>query len=226
MPKNWIYILTLSFIICSCDFTTAEDYYAQAYQLEEQGKYEEAIILLDKAIEKKPNLKPALLNRGADKSALKDYKGAILDYEQILKHDPDNTLALMNIGNNYRRLEQYPKSVDFYSKALETKGAIKSDSVFAKLRLNNDEEQESDYYVQRYEIEYERGISYFALKKFDKAIVDLKEALKYDYEKPYATYWIGKAYYELNDTLNATKHLTEASEYGFTDSKAMLDKLK
>ena len=187
MPKNWIYILILSFIIYSCDFTTAEDYYAQAYQLEEQGKYEEAIIVLDKAIEKKPDLKPALLNRGADKSALKDYKGAILDYEQILKHDPDNTLALMNIGNNYRRLEQYPKSVDFYSKALETKGAIKSDSVFAKLRLNNDEEQQSDYYVHRYEIEYERGISYFALKKFDKAIVDLKEALKYDYEKPYAT---------------------------------------
>ena len=101
MLKNLIYISLISILLSSCDFKTAEDYYDLAYQLEEQGKYQEAIVFLDKAIEKKPDLKPALLNRGADKSILKDYNGAIRDYELILIYDSDNTLALMNIGNNY-----------------------------------------------------------------------------------------------------------------------------
>ncbi|HHH53539.1 MAG TPA: tetratricopeptide repeat protein, partial [Bacteroidetes bacterium] len=121
MPKNLIYILSISILFSSCDFKTAEDYYDLAYELEEQGKYKEAIVFLDKAIEKKPDLKPALLNRGADKSALNDYSGAIKDYELILKYDSDNTLALMNIGNNYKRLKDYKKSVEFYTEALNSK---------------------------------------------------------------------------------------------------------
>jgi tetratricopeptide (TPR) repeat protein len=52
MPKNLIYILSISLLLSSCDFKTAEDYYDLAYELEEQGKYEEAIVFLDKAIEK------------------------------------------------------------------------------------------------------------------------------------------------------------------------------
>ncbi|MFS4469804.1 tetratricopeptide repeat protein [Maribacter sp. 2210JD10-5] len=225
MPKNLIYILSISLLLSSCDFKTAEDYYDLAYELEEKGKYEEAIVFLDKAIEKKPDLKPALLNRGADKSAINDYKGAINDYELILKYDSDNTLALMNIGNNYKRLKNYKKSVEFYTRALNSNGAIKSDSIYLEINLPNEWDKESDYYVRKHEIEFERGISYVYLKEYTNGIKDLEQAIKYNYELPDALSWTGQAYYELNDTLNARKFLSEASKYGMIDAKELLEKI-
>ncbi len=213
-------------MLSSCDLKSAKDYYDLAYELEEQGKYKEAIVYLDKAIEKKPDLKPALLNRGADKSELKDYKGAINDYELILKYDSDNTLALMNIGNNYKRLKDYKKSVEYYTMALKSKGAIKSDSIYLEINFPNEWEKEADYYVREHEIEFERGISYVYLKEYSKGIKDLEQAIKYNYEVPDALSWTGEAYYELNDTLNARKYLTEATKYGMIDAKELLEKIK
>ncbi|MGJ8660296.1 MAG: tetratricopeptide repeat protein [Cellulophaga fucicola] len=226
MPKNLIYISLILILLSSCNLKTAEDYYDLAYELEEQGKYKEAILYLDKAIEKKPDLKPALLNRGADKSELKDYKGAINDYQLILKYDSDNTLALMNIGNNYKRLKDYQKSVEYYTEALKSKGAIKSDSIYLKINLPNEWEKEADYYVREHEIEFERGISYVYLKEYSNGIKDLTQAIKYNYELPDALSWTGQAYYELNDTLNARKFLTKATKYGMIDAKELLEKIK
>ncbi|MBQ4820278.1 tetratricopeptide repeat protein [Aquimarina sp. MMG016] len=225
-PKNLIYIILISIICSSCDLKTTEQYYNLAYELEEKGKYTEAISYLDKAIAKKPDFKPALLNRGADKSVLKNYSGAIEDYKQILKYDSDNTIALMNIGNNYKRLKDYKSSLEFYNKALKTKGAIKSDSIYLVINFPNKKEAESDYYVRKHEIKFERGISYVYLKSYELAIKDLKQAIKYDYELPNALNWIGEAYYHLNDTINARKFLVEASKYGIIEAKELLNKIE
>ncbi|WP_299444361.1 tetratricopeptide repeat protein, partial [uncultured Aquimarina sp.] len=219
MKRNLIQIFAIFLLFCSCDLKTAEQYYDLAFELEEKGKYAEAIPYLDKAIEKKPDFKPALLNRGADKSILKNYDGAIDDYKQILKYDSDNTIALMNIGNNYKRLKDYKKSVEFYNKALKTKGAIKSDSTYLVINFTNYKEKESDYYVRKYEIEYERGISHAYLKNYELAIKDLEQSIKYNYELPDALSWIGEVYYQLNDTINARKFLAMASDYGMLDAK-------
>lgn len=225
MRKDRIYIL-LIFIFCvSCDLKTADDYYNLAFDLEEKGEYGKAIPFLDKAIEKRPKFRPALINRGADKSRIGNYTGAIEDNKLVLSFDPNNTLALMNIGNNYKRLKQYEKSIDFYSKALKTEGAIKSDSAYLSIRLPNEWDIDDDYYVRRYEIEFERGISYVYAKKYNLAITDLEQCIKYNYETPDALSWIGESYYQLNDTLNARKFLTQASKYGMLDAKELLGKM-
>jgi tetratricopeptide (TPR) repeat protein len=226
MPKNLIYIILISIICSSCDLRTAEQYYDLAFELEEKEKYAEAITYLDKAIEKKPRFRPALNNRGADKSAIGDFNGAIEDYEKILAFEPQNTLILMNIGNNYKRLKAYDKSVDDYTKALNTNGAIKSDSIYIDFNLNGDWDRDSDYYVRKYRIEFERGISYVYLKKHSLGIRDLEQAIEYNYEIPDASSWIGQAYYELNDTINARNFLTQASKYGLIDAKELLKKIE
>lgn len=226
MLKNLIYISIVSIFIISCDLKTADDYYNIAFDLEEKGEYEKAIPFLDKAIQKKPNFRPALINRGADKSIIGDYKGAINDYQKIIEFEPENTMVLMNIGNNYKRLKQYEKSVEFYTKALNTKGAIKSDSTYLVINLPNEWDKDSDYYVRKYEIKYERGISYVYLKKYNLAVKDLEEAVKYVEDFPNAMSWIGEAYYHLNDTVNARKYLTQASKYGMLDAKELLEKME
>ena len=170
MQRNLIYILLIFTIFVSCDLKTADDYYSIALDLEEKGEYGKAIPFLDKAIEKKPRFRPALINRGADKAAIGDYNGAIQDYQRIIAFDPENTMVLMNIGNNYKRLERYGKSIEFYTKALNTKGAIKPDSIYLVLNLPNEWDEESDYFVRKYQIEYERGISYSYVEKYDLAV--------------------------------------------------------
>jgi tetratricopeptide (TPR) repeat protein len=226
MRKNQIYILLTFIIFISCDLKTADDYYNIAFDLEQKGKYEKAIPFLDKAIEKNPKFRPALLNRGADKSEIGDYNGAIEDYQKIVAFEPNNTLVLMNIGNNHKRLKQYEKSIDFYTRALNTKGAIKSDSTYLIINLPNEWDKDSDYYVRKYEIQYERGISYVYSKKYNLAITDLTKAMKYVKDLPNALSWTGEAYYHLSDTINARKYLTEASNYGMLDAKELLNKLE
>jgi tetratricopeptide (TPR) repeat protein len=226
MRKNRIYIL-LIFIICSsCDLRTAEQYYDLAYDLEEKGEYKKAIEFLNKAIEKKPKFRAALLNRGADKSTLKDYKGAIKDYERIIAFDSNNTLVLMNIGNNYKRLNQYEKAIEYYTSALNTKGAIKSDSIYLELNIYNEWDKDSDYYMRKYEIQYERGVSYAKNNQHDLAIKDLENVIKYNYEKGSALVWLGESYLTLKDTLNAKRHLTESANIGMIDGKELLEKIK
>ena len=225
MQKNQIYILLILMIFTSCDLKTAEQYYTLAYDFEEQGKYKEAIKMLDKAIEKKPDLKPVLLNRGADKSLLEDYKGAIEDYQKILKYDPDNTIALMNIGNNYKRLDKNRKAIEFYSKALKTKGAIKSDSIYLELNIFNEGEKDSDYYVRKNEIKYERGISFAKNGQYKLAIKDFEQVVKYDYERGSALVWLGESYLNLYDTVKAKKNLVEAAKLEIIDAKELLNKI-
>ncbi|MCG2432131.1 tetratricopeptide repeat protein [Aequorivita xiaoshiensis] len=226
MLKNLIYITIISIYISSCDLKSADDYYNIAFDLEENGDYEKAIPFLDKAIEKRPEFRPALINRGADKSIIGDYNGAIEDYQKIIEFDPKNTMVLMNIGNNYKKLKQYEKSIEFYTKALNTKGAIKSDSTYLMINLPNEWDKDSDYYVRKYDIKYERGISYVYLKKYNLAVKDLEEAVKYVEDFPNAMSWLGEAYYHLNDTVNARKYLTQASKYGMLDAKDLLEKLE
>ena len=47
-------ILSLA-VLTSCDFKSSEDYHKEANKLEQEEKFKEAILLLDKAIEKDPS---------------------------------------------------------------------------------------------------------------------------------------------------------------------------
>src|SRR5688572_26803655 len=111
-------------LLSGCQTKSANDYFAEAEILEGQAKYKEAIALLDKAIGLDQKFLGAYINRGADKSALNDFKGAIEDYQHVVAIDPKNTLAYFNIANNYKRLEEYKVAVDYYNKAYQSKGVV------------------------------------------------------------------------------------------------------
>jgi len=208
MYSNKIIIYFSFLILFSCDMRTAKDYLDIAYDLETQEKYEKAILYLDKAIEKKPNFRPALLNRGADKSMLENYIGAIEDYKLLLRYDPDNTMALMNIGNSYKSLNKNEVAIDYYNKALETSGAISSDSIY--INIYDDWDRDEDYYVRENEIKLERGISYEKLGKCNLAIKDLEESFKYTSQnvqnRVLCADWLSNAYLSCKDTLSFLKY--------------------
>ena len=231
MREKLIYILTFSILFISCDFTTADEYYNRALELEKQGKHNQAIALLDKAIEKKPKFRPALLNRGFYKSELEKFKEGIKDYNKILEFDPDNTFALFNIGNNYSSLNDSKNAISYYSKALKTKGALKSfansDGGAFALNTNFDLKRfdsDRDYSMLDCEIYFERGMEYIETEEFDKAISDLNKSIKADNAKRDCYFLLGKAYVGKNDSINACENFIKSAKLGDKEAREMLKK--
>lgn len=230
MLKKQFYILSF-LILTSCDFTSAESYYNQAIELSQQKKYESAILLFDKAIEKKDNFRPALINRAYCKAEIGDYEEAIKDYETVIQFDPDNTFALCEIGYNWSTLKNHEKAIDFYTKALNTEGALYTslNSERQKIAINTNIEvklfdNNADYNVLDCQIYYNRGIEYFELKKYEKAITDFKKSLEVDNMVSNSHYYIGKSYLELNDTIKSCENFIISARLGDIEAQEMLNK--
>lgn len=213
MENKILFFVFFLLVITSCDLVSHTHYFNQAVKLEKKGDYKQAISLLNKAIEQKPNFRPALINRGVDKSLLEDYKGAIEDYNLILDFDSDNTMALLNIGNNYKRLSSYNKAIKYYSKALKTDGAT-SYKFEVRLRFNNEEDNDTDYYVNESEIYFERGLAYLLNAQYKKAIFDFQKAINSNYEIAKSYYFIGEAYYKNGNFNLAKENYLSSQKFG------------
>ncbi len=215
----------------SCDFTSADEYYSQAFEYEEKGDLKKAIELLDKAIDKREKFRPALLNRGYYKTELGNLNGGIEDYLKLLKFDPDNTSALFNIGNNLSELEEREKAISYYSKALETDGALKSwassDGRALAINVNFDlkrYDSDMDYNVLDCEIYFERGLEYLKAEQFDNAISDIEKSLKADNAKKDCYFLLGKAYVGKKDSINACENFIKSAKLGDKEAREMLQK--
>jgi len=154
--------------VCSCK--SSEDYRKEANALEKEGKYKEAILLLTKAIEKNPKNIKAYLDRGVDKSFIKDNKGCIEDYSKVIEIDPGNTLAYLNRGKAKARLTDDVEAITDFNKAVLTKGSEllyldKVESPFIETGF--------EYDVLMEEIRLERGYAYFRIDSLKKAFDDI-----------------------------------------------------
>lgn len=214
--------IILSFVILTgCDFKSSEDYHKEANKLEQEGKFKEAILLLDKAIEKDPSNIKALLDRAVDKSTIEDLKGAIDDYSKVIELDPDNGLAYFNRGKNKKRLEDYKAAIADFDKAISTKGG---ELIYMDKVENSFVETGFEYDVKMEEIKFERGIAYYRIDSLKKAFNDFNFSIQKSYLLPDSYYWRGLIYLCYNMKDEGCKDLSKAMELGDPDAKDVLDK--
>lgn len=214
----FIFLLAL---FTSCDFKSSEDYRKEANELEKVEEYNEAIILLNKAINKNPNNIKALLDRAVDKSFIEDYNGAIDDYSIVIELDPSNGLAFLNRGKNKNRLKNYNGAISDFDKAISTKGGEfiymdKVESSFIETGFEFDAEME--------EIRYERGIARYNIGSLKHALEDFNFCIQKNYELPTSHYWRGIIYLSFNMKDEACKNLNTSIELGYVDAKDLADK--
>lgn len=165
-----IIIIAIIAIFCSCK--TASDYHNEAANLWKEDKYTESILLLDKAIEKKPNFIKALIDRGLCKIQLRNYKAAIFDFETVLSINPKNTLAIFQIGVCNYELKEYQKAVENFNKALDSKGGqIMTIDLIKDSPISS---PEATYDVSTAKIKFERGASYYYLEDYAKSYADFE----------------------------------------------------
>lgn len=224
MLRNSIAFFWLILLFISCN-TTPEEYYDLAYKKAENGNYKEAIELLDKAIQKHPEFRPGLVQRGFCKMQLNQDLEASKDFNAILKFDADNTLALFNLGTCYYNLLEYSESVKYFSKAIKTKGALSNEPIHAELMVMGDVDNDSNYSVYKNEIRFERGCAFFKNGEFEKAIVDFENILTSNYRKDECYYWMGHSSLGLSDSIQACEYFSKSADLGFLESREEINQV-
>ena len=83
------------------------------------GKYDEAIITCDEAIDINPNYINAWNNKGNGLDYLGKYDEALACYNKALEIDPKHEITWNNKGNTLFRIRKYDEALACYNKALE-----------------------------------------------------------------------------------------------------------
>ncbi|MBP7056270.1 MAG: tetratricopeptide repeat protein [Candidatus Omnitrophica bacterium] len=117
------------------------------------NQYSKALMDLTKAIELDPNFAPSYVNRGILNMGSGQYYDAIADFTKAIELDPkDAPRAYSNRGEIYRRLGQEYSAISDFNRSIEL-----------------DPKYGTPY--------YNRGLTYFSLRQYDKAEEDLDRAL-------------------------------------------------
>ena len=192
------------------------DYLQEAEKLADNGQFIEANELLEIALEKDPKFIGAYINKGANYSAMGNYKKAIQTYYQGLLIDPGNTMLLFNIGNNYRLLENYETAIEFYNKAFETKGG---DKFYVNYDKSFDFADIGQYYdIEGKEIYFQRGLAYLDLDSIHQSYSDFNNCIKRNYEVPASLYYIGFIYLKNYQDSLGCENLKKSASLGYKDA--------
>jgi tetratricopeptide (TPR) repeat protein len=98
--------------------TKAEAEYKQAKVLFQQKKYTQSIEMLDHALEHDKKLKEAYLLRGDNNRELKNYDGAIDDYDAYVLLAPNNPDSFLELSQTYQKMGKNNLALSFLSKVI------------------------------------------------------------------------------------------------------------
>ncbi|MDA9070353.1 tetratricopeptide repeat protein [Arenitalea sp.] len=182
------------------DFTGAKEDYAKAFMLDE-------------------NFIDALYSLACVKLDLEEYEKAIKDFTGVIKQVPDNYNTYMLRASAYKALEQFTNALNDYSMAILiepnadnyfNRGVFLMDIKYYQdantdltksLRLNNNNSFAHFY----------RGASNLFLGKFNDAISDFSEAIKFDSMDFDAYLGLAMAHLKVNDTTRAKLNFNKAN---------------
>jgi len=88
----------------------------KADKLFQDKKYDEALVVLDEIIKKKPDLYVVYKNVGACYFAMEDYEKALEAYMKVYGRQPDRADILIDIANTYNNWGKKAEAAEWYQK--------------------------------------------------------------------------------------------------------------
>jgi protein O-mannosyl-transferase len=155
-----------------------------------QHKYDEALVLLKKAVRIDPGDSKIYNNIGIIYSTKAQFDSAVHAYSKAIQLEPNSALYLNNRGRAKYSLRNYADALDDFNKA-------------AKL---------SPDYPETY---YYLGATKLNMNDFDGAISELSTAIKLKSDYGAAYYYRGIAYSKKNKQIEAEEDKNKASSFGF-----------
>lgn len=199
------YVKGYDYIMKNCkkeqeyDIIKVNTWQLKAFELEDQGKYEDAMNLYYDCIKLMPDSGDSYYNRGKLKRKMEDHKGAIEDYLISIKKSPAHGLPYLALGVSYTLLGDIENAKKYYLKCMQV-----------------DPLNEMSYYnyadvLTKNENNHKEAVYYY------KYAIDLKP----DYTKAY--YWLGDSYSKLGMTAEACEMFKMAEKLG--DVRAISQRL-
>ncbi|MFQ6037677.1 MAG: tetratricopeptide repeat protein [Candidatus Aminicenantales bacterium] len=161
----------------------------QGNDLYAQGKYEEAIQVFNRMLEKHPEVYVIHMNIGNCYFKQEKYDLAEESYKKVLDKDPDHTNALMAIGNCYTNRGEDEKALEWYRKIPfdEIEDTAVLYNIGSQFYNTSQFEEALKYYKRAVELQqdfldglYQLGLTYLALQKYEDSIKIFETYLKHD----------------------------------------------
>lgn len=174
-------------------------------------------------VEPNPNDPNAYLQRADLRLVLESYEAAASDFTCAIQLDPDNAVAYFGRAEAYNSSANYMAALDDYNRAIELNPeyaeAYNNRGQLYRNILGQIEDAIADYTMSiRYNnpelhLPYtNRGLAYYSLGEYDKAMDDFDEALRINPEHADAYNGRGFTYAELGNLDQALADLTTAIE--------------
>ena len=144
--------------------------------------------------------------RGVEQGLKKDYDLALADYGEALRIDKKYSDAFYNRCVLYNAKEDYDRALADCSQAVKLGPGPNARAATSDGRLENDHAR-SDYYS-------ERGFAYLKKNDYDRAILDLDNAIRLNPDNGRALKSRGLAYQARGDTARADTDLAAAKLFG------------
>lgn len=191
------------------DFTGAKEDYAKAFILDE-------------------NFIDALYSLACVKLDLEEYESAIKDFTSVIKQVPDNYKTYMLRASAYKAIEQFTNALTDYSTAILiepsadnyfNRGAFLMDIKYYQ-DANNDLTKSLRLNRNNAFAHFYRGASNLFIGKFNDAVSDFSEAIKFDALDFDAYLGLAMAQLKINDIPNAKVNFDKANAIIIPSQKA------
>ncbi len=206
---------------CNRNTDSVQTMLEKATVLNDRERFDEALALLENAVQADRGNADAYYLRGVAYEHLQRFDQALEAYNQCLKIQPDHTDAFNNRGVIHGRMGNLELAVGDLARAVE----LNPDDALAwsNLGLAYHEIGDLDSAVKYYseaakrskspQILYQRGNSHLAAKRFEDAINDYSRAIENDsmYSRAYLNRAI--AYFRSGDTSSAAADLDRAEQF-------------
>lgn len=192
-----------------------EAHNALGYSYYLKGDYYHALEILNKAVELSPDYINANLNRGTVLSDLNLDSLAMLDFENVLKKDPENYYALANKGVILARQGNMEMAIDFFILSLKSNPVYYRSHYNLGMYYQTKNNLDSSYYYYSQTIRHNprfwgaynnRAVILIEKKKYPESLRDLQKAisLRPFYTEAYIN--VAIVYREINDFENAVQN--------------------
>jgi tetratricopeptide (TPR) repeat protein len=204
-----------------------EAYLRQGILYNLKGKYPEAVHSLKRFIETNDSSKAAYFSLGNSYIGLLKYDSAIINFSKILKLDSTETDAYVSRAFCHKKLEMYHDAIiDYLKITKKRKTDIESICLLAECKYSSGDttgaldvlnSADKEFHILSESGYYIRGTINLYHMKYDSAIVDFSEVIRYKVHHDDVLTLRGLAYYCKEDYENAKKDLTEAIRLNESD---------
>jgi tetratricopeptide (TPR) repeat protein len=178
----------------------------QASQLATKGQLNQAVVIYQKAIEKKESLATAYFGLGYTLMRLGKLDEAINSFNESIKVNPNNPKAYLNLGVALHSLNKLDEAISQYKQAIDASKGNFPDAEF-NLALALFHKEDFSAAIEHYKIATELrkiypaaynnlGLAYEALGNFELAAKNFQIAIKQNQKSyPLAHYNLGRFYF-------------------------------